>query len=346
MLSRYRWQTNVFKLQRTATLSTIISVQNLCKEYSYYQKDTENKSALVSFFSRKTLTKTAVSNLSLQIQQGEIVGFLGPNGAGKTTTLKMLSGILRPSSGSATVLGYTPWERQKEFKQQFSIVLGQKGQLWWDLPAIDSLILNKYIYEINDTDYQYTLAELSELLDVKELLNVQVRRLSLGERMKMEIIAALIHKPKVIFLDEPTIGLDIISQKRIREFLKFYNQQEKTTIILTSHYMSDIEDLTKRSIVIKGGNLVFDGDLKNVGGNFYTKKILKVQFTEEVDINTLNSYGTIKNFAAYSAEIEVEKANLPQIVNSIWSNFNVADFNINDISIEDAIISIYNQQTA
>lgn len=198
----------------------------------------------------------------------------------------MLSGILHPTSGRATVLGYVPWERKKALKMQFAIVMGQKNQLWWDLPANESLYLNKCNYEIDDKVYQHTLSELTELLDVKHLLNVQVRRLSLGGRMKMELIAALIHKPKLIYLDEPTIGLDILSQKKIREFLRYYNQDKKATVVLTSHYMQDIEDLCRRTIIINQGRIVFDGDLLHVNEVFAQSKIIKLQLSAPVDIYT------------------------------------------------------------
>ncbi len=237
----------------------MIKVDNLYKIYTYKKKDLGLRGSLKNFVHNKHQEKIAVNKISFQIDDGEIVGFLGPNGAGKTTTLKMLSGIMFPTDGYAEVSGYVPWEGKNEFKRNISIVLGQKNQLWWDLPANESLYLNKCIYNISDNDYHKTLDELSELLDVKELLDVQVRNLSLGERMKMELLAALIHKPKVIFLDEPTIGLDMIAQKNIRDFLKYYNMQEKITIMLTSHYLEDIEALCQRTIVINNGSLVYDG---------------------------------------------------------------------------------------
>jgi ABC-2 type transport system ATP-binding protein len=237
----------------------MIKVDNLYKIYTYKKKDLGLRGSLKNFVNNKRQEKIAVNKISFQIDDGEIVGFLGPNGAGKTTTLKMLSGIMFPTDGYAEVSGYVPWEGKNEFKRNISIVLGQKNQLWWDLPANESLYLNKCIYNISDNDYHKTLDELSELLDVKELLDVQVRNLSLGERMKMELLAALIHKPKVIFLDEPTIGLDMIAQKNIRDFLKYYNMQEKITIMLTSHYLEDIESLCQRTIVINNGSLVYDG---------------------------------------------------------------------------------------
>ena len=279
----------------------MIKVENLSKSFSYYKKEVGIKNSVKNLFHRERLIKNAVNNISFEIEEGEVVGFLGPNGAGKTTTLKMLSGILYPTSGNATVMGYVPWERKKEFKMNFSIVMGQKNQLWWDLPACESLHLNKYIYELDDKAFQSTLDELVELLDVKDLLNVQVRRLSLGERMKLEIIAALIHKPKVILLDEPTIGLDIISQKKIREFLKYYNTQTKTTIILTSHYMNDIEDMCKRSIIINQGSVVYDDDLSHVNELFNQTKLIKLQLSEPVDKSVLEGFGEVKEYEGLNA---------------------------------------------
>jgi len=242
----------------------IIKVENLKKHYDYYQKDQGLKSSLKNMVKRKKMKKEAVNGISFNVDAGEIVGFIGPNGAGKTTTLKMLSGILFPTSGIATVGGFVPWERKKAFKMGFSIVMGQKTQLNWDLPAIESFNLNKCIYEVNDDEYKKTVDELIELLGVQSLLKTQVRRLSLGERMKMELIAALVHKPKIIFLDEPTIGLDFMSQKTIREFIRKYNEENGATILLTSHYMNDIESLCKRAIVINEGNIVYDGNLEDI----------------------------------------------------------------------------------
>jgi len=243
---------------------SIINVQNLVKSYDYYSKEQGLRNSFRNIFNRKKLVKEAVKSISFSIEAGEIVGFIGPNGAGKTTTLKILSGILYPTSGVALVDGFTPWERKKQFKMNFSIVMGQKTQLNWDLPALETFYLNKHIYEINESEFKNTLGELSELLDVGSLVKTQVRRLSLGERMKMELIAALLHRPKILFLDEPTIGLDLISQKNIREFIKNYNQKTNATILLTSHYMNDIESLCKRSIIINEGIIAYDGELSGI----------------------------------------------------------------------------------
>lgn len=245
-------------------MKNIITVEHLKKDFTYYKKEDGLKGSLKNVFKREMLTKEAVNDISFSVETGEIVGLLGPNGAGKTTTLKMLSGILCPTSGNIQVDGFTPWERKDEFKRRFAIVMGQKNQLWWDLPAIETFYLNKCIYDVPDDVYKKRVEELSDLLEVKELLQIQARRLSLGERMKMEILAALIHDPDILFLDEPTIGLDIISQQKIREFLKVINEEKKTTIILTSHYMGDVEALCKRAVIINHGKLVFDGKLDDL----------------------------------------------------------------------------------
>lgn len=320
---------------------SIIEVENLSKQFSYYKKDAGLKSSIKSLFHRELLYKQAAKDISFSVEEGEIVGFLGPNGAGKTTTLKMLSGIIYPTGGSATVLGYTPWERKKSFKQQFAIVMGQKNQLWWDLPANESLQLNKCIYEVSDHDFAMTIGELTELLGVKDLLKVQVRKLSLGERMKMELIAALLHKPKVIFLDEPTIGLDILSQKNIREFFKYYNLQNKVTIILTSHYMNDIVDLCKRTIVINEGSVVYDDDLANINAMLEEKKVAKFTLLSSVDAEDLSRYGKIKDHGELEFTLEMNKENSQHIVRSILENLPIADFTLEDISVEEGIAALY-----
>jgi ABC-2 type transport system ATP-binding protein len=230
----------------------IINAYHLCKTFEFYEKDEGKKGLVKNLLFRKKAYRRAVKDVSFSIEKGEIVGFLGPNGAGKSTTLKMLSGILYPTSGTLSVMGYIPWERRNEYKRRFSFVAGQKSQLWIDLPAHESFRLNKTIYDVPDKEYDARVSELVELLDVKDFLKVQVRRLSLGERMKMELIASLIHKPEVLFLDEPTIGLDIISSEKIRNFIREYNEINQTTIILTSHYMRDIEELCNRTIIIIG----------------------------------------------------------------------------------------------
>ena len=322
----------------------IIKVDHLSKSFDYYKKELGLKNSLKNLFFREKLTKEAVNDISFEINEGEMVGFLGPNGAGKTTTLKMLSGILHPTAGQARVLGFVPWERKKAFKMQFAIVMGQKNQLWWDLPANESLYLNKCIYEVDDRDYQATLAELTELLDVKDLLSVQVRRLSLGERMKMELVAALLHKPKLIFLDEPTIGLDILSQKRIRQFFKYYNQEKKATIILTSHYMEDVENLCKRTIIINQGRLVFDGDLRRVNDVFAQSKIIRLQLSNPVKPELLATFGQVKEHSDFAATLEVPRSEVKECSKAILDRLPVVDFNIEDIPVEEGIALLYQRQ--
>ncbi|QOS79073.1 ABC transporter ATP-binding protein [Paenibacillus sp. JNUCC31] len=322
-----------------------IRVRDLHKSFVYYRKEAGLKHSLKNLFARKSLVKEAVKSVSFDIGPGECVGFLGPNGAGKTTTLKMLSGILYPTSGKADVLGYVPWERKNEFKRLFSIVMGQKNQLWWDLPASDSIYLNKCIYDVEDGLYRRNLAELSEMLDVQDLLDVQVRRLSLGERMKMELIAALIHRPKLLYLDEPTIGLDFPSQKRVREFLKYYNEQFGATILLTSHYMKDVEDLCKRTIIINEGSLLYDGDLYKINDLFGEHKIVKLQFSEPVAEQRLAKFGKIISSDDYSVVLELPKHRLKEVSRAVLDSFPIVDWTIEDVPIEESISMLYQKES-
>ncbi len=318
-----------------------IMVSHLTKTFDYYKKEQGLMNSIKNLIAREKLIKNAVKDISFEVNEGEIVGFLGANGAGKTTTLKMISGILVPTSGNAMVLGYVPWERKRKFKKQISIVLGQKNQLMWDLPAIESIYMNKCFYDIDNKEYNIFLDELSEILDVKHLLKVQVRRLSLGERMKLELVAALIHKPKVIFLDEPTIGLDIISQVNIRKFIKFYNQEYKATIMLTSHYMKDVEELCERAIIMNHGTIVYDDKLKKVNRLLGEKKIIKLQLSQQLDYEVLNCLEVpIKNDGS-NLFIEVNKKDLKIFTQKIFELLPAADMNIEDIPIEDGIARIF-----
>ncbi|PIV01525.1 ABC transporter, partial [Candidatus Shapirobacteria bacterium CG03_land_8_20_14_0_80_39_12] len=288
-------------------MSGIINVINLKKYYQVHKKEPGLSGSIKSLFHRKYEEVKAVDNISFNIEEGELVGFIGPNGAGKTTTLKCLSGLLYPTGGSVSVLGFDPWKRKNEFLKQISLVMGQKNQLWWDLPAMETFILNKEIYEIPKPQYEETLNELVELLEVKDVLKVQVRKLSLGQRMKCELIAALLHSPKVLFLDEPTIGLDVVSQKKMRDFIKEYNHRKKSTIILTSHYMDDVKELCKRVVIINKGKLIFDGNLSEITEKYADHKIISVIFSKNVDVKKLEAIGQLREFSFPKAVFAIKR---------------------------------------
>src|ERR1700755_2592440 len=257
-----------------------IEAQDLTKVYRTYRKERGLWGSVKGLVRRKYDETRAADRVSFKIDEGELVGFLGPNGAGKTTVLKMLSGLLNPTAGQARVLGFVPWERRNEMKRRFSLLMGQKNALWWDLPAQESLELNRAIYAIDRDRFNKVVGGLTELLDVKDKMNVMVRELSLGERMKMELISALIHEPRVLFLDEPTIGLDMVSQKRVREFLRVYNSEHRIVTMLTSHYMQDIQELCDRVIVIDHGRIFFDGPLHSIIDRFSGYKIINLTFQD------------------------------------------------------------------
>src|SRR3954465_5649933 len=262
-------------------MTPAIEARDLTKVYRTYRKESGLRGAIKGLVRRRYDETRAVDAVSFKIEEGEFVGFLGPNGPGKTTGLKMLAGLLNPTSGNARVLGFVPWERRNEMKRQFSLLMGQKNALWWDLPAQESLELNRAIYGIDRSRFDKVVNGLAELLEVTEKMNVMVRELSLGERMKMELISALIHEPRVLFLDEPTIGLDVVSQKRVREFLRIYNQEHRIITMLTSHYMQDIEELCHRVLVIDHGKIFFDGPLAAIVDRFSSYKILSLTFEAE-----------------------------------------------------------------
>lgn len=322
----------------------VIRVEHLKKEFEYYKKGTGLQGSLHNLFHREMLKKEAVKDISFSVERGEMIGLLGPNGAGKTTTLKMLSGILFPTAGEVEIDGYIPWERKNAFKRRFSIVMGQKNQLWWDLPASDSFYLNKCIFDVPDGEYRRTVEELSELLDVKDLMNVQVRRLSLGERMKMEILAALIHRPDILFLDEPTIGLDILSQQKIRDFLKTYNEQTKTTVILTSHYMRDIEELCKRAVIINQGQLVYDGTLADINHRMGDRKLLSLKSIEPVPREHLSLFGRVREYHGREAVLEVPKGKIKETASAILSLLPVEDFTVTEIPLEESIALFFQKE--
>lgn len=321
----------------------IILVNNLKKYYSIFQKEPGLLGSLKSFVNRKYIDVKAVDGISFAIKEGELVGFIGPNGAGKTTTLKVLSGLLYPTAGQVKVLGKEPFKREKEFQRNISLIMGQKNQLWWDLPAIDSFILNKEIYEIDEVVYKDNVKKLSEMLEAEDILTTPVRKLSLGQRMKMELIAALLHSPKVLFLDEPTIGLDVVAQQNMRDFIKEYNRESKATIILTSHYMGDVAKLCKRVIVINEGQIIYDGLLEKIVNKFAPYKLIKVDFTSEVSLDRLKNFGKVQRYFGNKVSIQIKKGEVASKTAEILSQFDVADLSVEDPAIEDIIRQIFSR---
>ncbi|MDO8503608.1 MAG: ABC transporter ATP-binding protein [bacterium] len=319
----------------------VISVANLKKYYQVFDKESGLLGSIKSLWSRKYRDVRAVHDISFSIKEGELVGFIGPNGAGKTTTLKILSGLLFPTSGSVEVSGFVPWERKDEFLKRITLIMGQKNQLWWELPAIDTFLVNRAVYEIPKSEFETTVAELSRLLDVKDLLLTPVRKLSLGQRMKMELIASLVHKPKVLFLDEPTIGLDVVMQQTLRDFVKEYNQRYQATVILTSHNMGDVKELAERVIIIHGGSLIFDGKLDRIVHRFAKHKEIKIIFSEGVDQKKLSKVGEVLDFSFPKATISVKREAAPVAASEILQEFPVADLTIEEESIEDIIREVF-----
>ena len=318
-----------------------IIVDHLVKNFEVTEKEPGLTGAVKSLFSPKKKQVHAVRGISFTIQPGELIGFIGPNGAGKTTTLKTLSGLLYPTSGFVEVLDYDPWERKPEYLKQIALVMGQKNQLWWDLPAIETFELNKAIYEIPTREYHENLKELTELLSVEKLLKTPVRKLSLGQRMRMELVAALLHKPKVLFLDEPTIGLDLIAQQKMRDFIYEYNKKYNATIILTSHNMDDLIDLARRVIVIDEGRILFDGALEELVTKFAREKIIKATLSKEDGIKDLEKIGKVKKIAFPEVTISVPRSATAVAAAELLQNFAVEDLTIEEVPIEDVIRKVF-----
>lgn len=318
-----------------------IVVDKLVKNFEVTQKEAGLVGSVKSVFSPKKKTIHALKGISFTIQPGELVGFIGPNGAGKTTTLKTLSGLLYPTSGFVQVLEYDPWEKRPEYLKQISLVMGQKNQLWWDLPAIETFELNREIYEIPRKTYEKNLEELINLLEVGNLLGTQVRRLSLGQRMKLELVAALLSSPKILFLDEPTIGLDLVAQQKMRDFIYEYNKKTGATILLTSHNMNDLVDLARRVIVIDDGLILFDGVLEELVGGFAKEKIIKLSLAREGDIKKIETIGTVKKLAFPEVILSVPRSAVAVAAAEILQNFAVNDLTIEEVPIEEIIRKVF-----
>jgi ABC-2 type transport system ATP-binding protein len=321
----------------------VIEVSGLTKAFRTYRKQPGLGGAVRGLFRRQYDQTLAVDHISFTIEPGSLVGFLGPNGAGKTTTLKMLSGLLYPSNGSARVLGYVPWERKDGYRRQFALLLGQKNQLWWDLPARESFDLNAQIYGIPAETMERRLTEMAELLAVRDKLNVSVRELSLGERTKMELIASLLHQPRVLFLDEPTIGLDVVSQKIVREFLREHNAKHQTTILLTSHYMADIQELCQRVIIIDRGKIFFDGRLSTIVDQFADSKLVTIQCAggAECSAEQLGKFGQVVERTPVSIRLRVKRDRVIAACKALLDQLPVTDIDIQEVPIEEVIRQIF-----
>ncbi len=317
-----------------------IQLKNLTKVYRIYRKREGLRAAFTGLFKREYTDVRAVDDISFDIEKGEMVAFLGPNGAGKTTTLKLLSGLIYPSSGTATVLDHIPWKRENAYRRRFALVMGQKNQLWWDLPAQESFRLHQEIYRIDDATFRRRLDELTELLEVKRLISQPVRELSLGERMRMELIAALLHSPEVLLLDEPTIGLDVVSQRRVQEFLKFYQQQQQVTVVLTSHYMKDVEALCQRAIIINHGKIQHNGPLAEIVDRFSTHKVLELQFANEVPAD-LSRFGEVFDVQPPRAKVRIPRQKVPETLGAILAAYPIEDIGVHDRPLEEVIAEMF-----
>lgn len=318
-----------------------IHVAHLRKYYQVHEKEPGLIGSLRAFFARKYRTVKAVDDISFDIEAGEIVGFLGPNGAGKTTTLKVLAGLLYPTSGEVRVLGFEPFKREHAYLRQFTLVMGQKQQLMWDLPPIETFLVNQAIYEIPDAEFKATLRELDELLELGPLLKKQVRKLSLGERMKCELAAALLHRPKILFLDEPTIGLDVTMQARIREFIAEYNRRHGATVLLTSHYMADVTALCERILVIDKGKLLYDGDFRALIERVAPYKIVRLQFNQPVSTDQLAQFGEVESSEGFTATLRVPRAQATEIALRLLAQLHPEDLTFEDPPVEDIIRAVF-----
>jgi ABC-2 type transport system ATP-binding protein len=323
-----------------------IEVDQLSKSYRVYQKKEGLREAIRGLFRREFKIVEAVRGISLRVDAGEFVAFLGPNGAGKTTTLKLLSGVISPSAGNATVMGFVPWQRKLEYRRRFALVMGQKNQLWWDLPAQESFRLHQQIYGIDEKDFGRNLGELTSMLEVRSLLGRPVRELSLGERMKMELITALLHTPEVLFLDEPTIGLDVIAQRSIQQFLKHFQEERRTTILLTSHYMKDVAALCRRVVVIAKGTIQYDGSLTGIVDEFSSSKLVTLVLGESQTIDGLERFGEVVDVALPRVILKCGRHQVSQVLAAILNQYQVNDIAVEDPPLEEVIAQLFHRVSA
>ena len=319
----------------------VIEIENLSKSYQVYQKQEGLAASIRGLFRRQYRTVEAVRGIDLVVEQGQFVAFLGPNGAGKTTTLKLLSGVINPTSGTARVLGHVPWKRENAYRRRFALVMGQKNQLWWDLPAAESFRLHQQIYRIEPSQFDRTRDELTDMLEVRDLLSQPVRELSLGERMKMELTAALLHSPEVLFLDEPTIGLDVIAQYNVQRFLRHYQEVRKITILLTSHYMKDVAALCRRVVIIASGRVIYDGSLSGIVSRFGGDKVISLEFADGRIPPDLARYGEVLSEEAPRAKLRVQRGVVADVLGSLLARHNVEDVSVEDPPLEEAIAEMF-----
>ena len=320
-----------------------IQIKNLTKSFKMFKRSAGLKGALKSFINRKYSNFFALKNITVEIDKGEIVGILGENGAGKTTLIKLMVGLLHPTEGEVIIDGYNPWKRNHEYLRNVAIVMGQKNQLWWDIPASESFLLNKHIYQIDDLIYNETLDELVDLLDVRDKLNVQVRRLSLGERMKMEIIAALLHRPSLVLLDEPTLGLDVISQSKIRDFVSYYNKKYNATFIITSHYTKDIQEMCQRVLVLHNGEQMYDGKFNELIKAVNPDRRLLFEFSDTPDFEYINS---LKDQFSFNIKDNILKAQLPEdqlktLLSKLLNKFSPQSMSFENLPVEETMKSFF-----
>jgi ABC-2 type transport system ATP-binding protein len=323
-----------------------IRADKLSKTYRVMQKRAGLLASIRGLWRRDYKIVQAVREVSFTIDTGEMVAFLGPNGAGKTTTLKLLSGLIVPSAGRAEVLGYVPWRRENAYRRRFSLVMGQKNQLWWDLPAQESFLLHKEIYRIDPDVFTRRLDELTSLLEVAKLVGQPVRDLSLGERMRMELIAALLHNPEVLLLDEPTIGLDVVSQRKVQEFLKHYQVQQQITVLLTSHYMKDVEALCRRAIIINEGELKHDGPLAEIVERFSRHKVVHLEFAGSAVPEDLASYGRVFDVQPPRAKLEVPREKIAELLSSLLTRYSLDDIGVQERPLEEVIAEFFTQPSS
>lgn len=318
-----------------------IKLTDLQKYYRVHEREAGTAASIKSLFKREFKEVKAVEGISFSIEPGEVVGFLGPNGAGKTTTLKMLAGLLHPTGGDAQVMGYTPWKRDNAYLKQVSLVMGNRNQLVWDIPAMDSFLLNQAIYDIPQQQFKETLDELIELLDLDKLMKKPVRGLSLGERMKCELVAALLHRPQVLFLDEPTLGVDVTMQGRIRHFIGEHNRKHGATVLLTSHYMADVIALCKRVIVIHHGKLLYDGDLDALSQRIAPFKLVRLDFLDPEAALKAQEYGEVMEKSDLQVKLKLPKDKTSEVVANLLSDLPVSDLTVEDPAIEEVIEQIF-----